>query len=153
MWRKFQLSTKAQCSCLFCKMFCRASPSSSILLHCWIRSMHKLSDVFHVNPTISTAHYSSIHNSRSASTLQSLQAIHYLIFNSTLCQVSPIKFYIRFSIFVQQTKQLAWNMALIKALQHLISVHAEFLQQKIQEELDTRSETLVSCRRKSHTKK
>jgi len=44
-------------------------------------------------------------------------------------------------------------MALIKALQHLISVHAEFLQQKIQEELDTRSETLVSCRRKSHTKK
>lgn len=28
-------------------------------------------------------------------------------FSSTLCQVSPIKFYIRFSIFVQQTKQLA----------------------------------------------
>lgn len=51
-------------------------------------------------------------------------------FPCTICQVSQIKFYIRLSIFVQQTKQLAWNMTLIKVLQHLISAHARVLSAK-----------------------
>lgn len=41
-------------------------------------------------------------------------------------QVSQINFYRRCLIFAQQTKQLVWNMALIKVLQHLIYVHAGF---------------------------
>lgn len=46
--------------------------------------MHKIPGVFHAKSTISTAHYSSIHNSRSERSVyifQSSQAIHYLIFS------------------------------------------------------------------------